>query len=131
MENRQLVQLLSAFMARRKAIAILSTLLTLSVFPVQAATRYWDGGNADIAGNGNGDSEGGSGTWNTTLKNWDQGSGLARVAWTNGGNSQNSRSDCAKKFAVSRSRHHHSNTAGIIHAPIRETQGHALIELTD
>jgi len=86
MENRQLVQLLSAFMALRKAIAILSVFLTLSVFPVQAATRYWDGGNADIAGNGNGDSEGGSGTWNTTLKNWDQGSGLARVAWTNGGN---------------------------------------------
>ncbi len=86
MENRQLVQLLSAFMARGKAIAILSTLLTISVSSVQAATRYWDGGNADIAGNGNGDSEGGSGTWNTTLKNWDQGSGLARVAWTNGGN---------------------------------------------
>ena len=84
MENRQLVQLLSAFMACGKAIAILSTLLTLSVSPVQAATRYWDGGNADIPGNGDGNSDGVSGTWSTTLENWDQGPSLPHVAWVNG-----------------------------------------------
>jgi fibronectin-binding autotransporter adhesin len=51
-----------------------------------AATRYWDGGSVDIAANGDGGSDGLSGTWNTTLENWDQGGGLAHVAWVNGSN---------------------------------------------
>ena len=82
---------LLAFMARKRmaaqaAFAVLSALLALVASPAQAATRFWDGGSVDIAGNGNGVSGGGSGTWNTTLKNWDQGSGLALVAWVNGSN---------------------------------------------
>jgi autotransporter-associated beta strand protein len=67
-------------------MAALLALLALAALPAQAATRYWDGGNVDIAGNGDGTSDGVSGIWDTTLKNWDQGSGLAHVAWANGGN---------------------------------------------
>jgi hypothetical protein len=66
------------------ALAVLSALFAIT--PVHAATRYWDGGSVDIAANGDGTSDGVNGTWNTTLKNWDQGSGLAHVAWVNGGN---------------------------------------------
>jgi len=44
---------------------------------------YWDGGAADIVVNGDGASAGGAGTWNTTLRNWDLGSGKAHVAWAN------------------------------------------------
>src|SRR6202012_1962974 len=35
---------------------------------------------------GNGASEGGAGTWNETIQNWDAGSGLPPVAWTDGDN---------------------------------------------
>ena len=69
-----------------RALRPLAAVLALSFPSAKAATRYWDGGSADIAGNGDGNSDGANGTWNTTLKNWDQGSGLAHVAWTNGGN---------------------------------------------
>jgi autotransporter-associated beta strand protein len=51
-----------------------------------AATCWWDGGSADIAGNGNGVSAGGVGTWNTTIKNWDPGSGQPMAAWNNASN---------------------------------------------
>ncbi|MEY3898045.1 MAG: hypothetical protein RLZZ214_3566, partial [Verrucomicrobiota bacterium] len=68
------------------ALAALTALLVIASPSAQAATRYWDGGTVDIAANGDGTSDGVSGTWNTTLKNWDQGSGLAHVAWVNGGN---------------------------------------------
>lgn len=47
-----------------------------------AQNRWWDGGSSDIAGNGNGASAGGAGTWNTTLTNWDAGAS-AMVAWNN------------------------------------------------
>ncbi|MEO5712092.1 MAG: autotransporter-associated beta strand repeat-containing protein [Luteolibacter sp.] len=47
---------------------------------IQGANIYWDGGTADIATNGDGQSQGGSGTWNITTKNWDPGSGSAHVA---------------------------------------------------
>ncbi len=67
-------------------IGALSGLLALASVPAQAATRYWDGGSVDIVANGDGNSDGVSGTWNTTLENWDQGSGLAHVAWVNGSN---------------------------------------------
>lgn len=73
-------------MAAPATLALVSVLLTLAVPSAQAATRYWDGGSVDIATNGDGTSDGVNGTWNTTLKNWDQGSGLAHVAWVNGGN---------------------------------------------
>ena len=46
----------------------------------RAATLYWDGGTGNIATNGDGISQGGSGTWNGTLKNWDPGAGLAHVS---------------------------------------------------
>jgi fibronectin-binding autotransporter adhesin len=74
----------TAILRQTVALAVVSALFTIT--PVHAATRYWDGGTVDIAGNGDGTSDGASGTWNTTLKNWDQGSGLAHVAWVNGGN---------------------------------------------
>lgn len=51
-----------------------------------AQTLYWDGGTANISGNGDGISEGGAGTWSGSIQNWDQGSGLPHVAWTSGDN---------------------------------------------
>jgi autotransporter-associated beta strand protein len=80
--------LLPAFFRRRQtaALVVVSALLVLAALPVQAATRYWDGGSVDIATNGDGNSDGDSGIWNTTIENWDQGNGLAHVAWVNGGN---------------------------------------------
>lgn len=65
-------------------IAVLSVLTAFADVSAHAATRYWDGGSVDIATNGDGSSDGGGGTWNTSLKNWDRGSGLTHVAWVNG-----------------------------------------------
>lgn len=56
------------------------------VHQVTAADRWWDGGSSNLTALGNGVSAGGAGTWNTTLTNWDQGSGLAPVAWVNANN---------------------------------------------
>ena len=47
------------------------------------AQVWWDGGTVNITTNGNGASAGGSGTWNTTIQNWDFGSGLAHYGWPN------------------------------------------------
>ena len=48
---------------------------------------FWDGGTVNIGTNGNGVSGGTAGDWDNTLGentlNWDQGVGLAHVAWTN------------------------------------------------
>ncbi len=66
--------------------ALWFVLLALASRPARAATLDWDGGSVDITANGDGSSDGVSGIWNTTLKNWDQGSGLPHVAWVNGGN---------------------------------------------
>ena len=74
------------FGATRQYSVVASAVLALALPTVQAATRYWDGGSVDIVANGDGTSDGVNGTWNTTLKNWDQGNGLAHVAWVNGGN---------------------------------------------
>ena len=49
----------------------------------QAATYRWDGGIIDIAAPGDNLSAGTPGTWNTTIQNWDQGAGLAHIAWPN------------------------------------------------
>ena len=68
------------------ALAVLSALLAFAAAVAQGATRCWDGGSVDIAANGDGNSDGVNGTWNTTLMNWDQGSGLPHVAWVNGSN---------------------------------------------
>jgi endo-1,4-beta-xylanase len=48
--------------------------------------RSWDGGTTDIAATGDGASDGGDGTWDTTIQNWDQGNDLAHVAWNNATN---------------------------------------------
>jgi len=48
-----------------------------------AGGLYWDGGAANITTNGDGISQGGSGTWNTTLTNWDEGNGLPHTNWFN------------------------------------------------
>jgi len=61
------------------AIAVLA----MSVATAPAATRYWDGGTIDIDANGDGVSQGSNGDWDTTILNWDQGAGLAHVAWNN------------------------------------------------
>ena len=57
---------------------------TLTVTRVAPGSRWWDGGTANIAGNGNGASAGGTGTWDSALQNWDQGSNLPYAAWFNG-----------------------------------------------
>ncbi len=68
----------------RHLMSLATPALMMTLFsPAQAQNRFWDGGTANIAGNGNGASAGGTGNWNTTLTNWDQGSGLAMVAWNN------------------------------------------------
>lgn len=56
---------------------------TITLSSAQADIRYWDGGTVDIDTPGNGLSDGTAGNWNTSLLNWDQGSGLAHVAWDN------------------------------------------------
>jgi autotransporter-associated beta strand protein len=72
-------------------IATLATglLLACAASTISAADRWWDTGTVDIATNGDGASGNASGaaalgTWNTTIKNWDQGAGLAHLAWDNG-----------------------------------------------
>jgi len=52
-----------------------------TVTPASANTLYFDGSN--LAGTGNGTSDGLGGNWNTTAINWDQGNGLPRVTWDN------------------------------------------------
>jgi fibronectin-binding autotransporter adhesin len=47
-----------------------------------AAKLYWDGGSIDIGGSGDGASTGTSGTWDTTILNWDFGV-VPHVAWNN------------------------------------------------
>jgi fibronectin-binding autotransporter adhesin len=49
---------------------------------VHAANFYWDGGSSDIAGNGNAASDGGGGTWNNTITNWDAGA-VPHTNWPN------------------------------------------------
>jgi autotransporter-associated beta strand protein len=57
---------------------------TLTVTRAAAVSRWWDGGSSNIATTGDGASQGGAtGVWNTTTQNWDQGNGLAHVAWNN------------------------------------------------
>ncbi len=56
---------------------------TIHFFPPtsQAAAIFWDGGTSNIAANGDAVSQGGTGTWDGTIKNWDAGSGKAHIAW--------------------------------------------------
>lgn len=63
------------------ATAMTFSFITLNY--ISAASLFWDGGAADIAANGDGTSAGSAGTWDTSLLNWDQGTGLAHIAWPN------------------------------------------------
>ena len=65
-----------------RSLAIASSALLCISSASAQSTLYWDGGIVDIAGNGNGASAGGTGTWNTTLLNWDAGV-ASHVAWDN------------------------------------------------
>lgn len=46
-----------------------------------AGNLYWDGGTADVVGAADGTSTGGAGTWDVTIKNWDDAAN--HVAWVN------------------------------------------------
>lgn len=64
------------------AVALLSCFTATSGY---SATLFWDGGTADILTNGNSAATNASGTWNTTLLNWDAGAS-PHVAWNNAAN---------------------------------------------
>jgi len=67
-------------MQMKKYVLILVA-LGLAAWTARAANLYWDGPTA--GGTGDGASQGGTATWDTSTMNWDAGSGLSRVAWTN------------------------------------------------
>ncbi len=56
----------------------------LGAATTHGATYFWDGGITDIAGNGDGVSQGGDGIWNQTIKNWDVGASLPQDVWVDG-----------------------------------------------
>jgi len=67
----------------RHAKLAVAAMLTLGASSAYAQSNYWfDGGTSDINTNGNSASAGVDGTWNTTLKNWDQGA-AAHFVWNN------------------------------------------------
>jgi autotransporter-associated beta strand protein len=68
----------------RVQLAII-TALAISAATVHAANRYWDGGTIDIGSDGDDAGTGGTGTWNTSLLNWDAGVS-PHVAWNNANN---------------------------------------------
>jgi Bacterial Ig-like domain len=70
---------------RSRIQATLFAALAIATIRSEAASRYWDGGTTNIVGSGDGASTGGSGTWNTTIQNWDAGVS-PRVAWNNAAN---------------------------------------------
>jgi hypothetical protein len=67
--------------ALRAAILLGPSAALLTAPSAQAATYYWDG--TLTGGTGDGLSQGGTATWDTSILNWDQGSGLARIVWPN------------------------------------------------
>ncbi len=64
------------------SVAVAACVITAS--PVSAADYFWDGGTVNIAANGDGVSQGGSGTWSTAIANWDVGSGVPHSVWVDG-----------------------------------------------
>ena len=67
-----------------KSLAFLVSLILLSLANSGTAqTLYWDGGTVNQSTNGDGFSNGGAGTWNTTLQNWDAGAST-HIVWTSG-----------------------------------------------
>ena len=76
-QTKQLTDLTTraSIKADYRFLAIAITVLALAGFmtsAVSAATYFWDGGTVNIGTAGNAASGGTSGTWNTTLQNWDQ-----------------------------------------------------------
>ncbi len=71
---------------RRAIVAAAALAAASAVAPTWAAnpTLYWDGGSTALAGNGDGVSQGGSGTWDNTTANWDYGSGTGHGRWIGG-----------------------------------------------
>lgn len=69
-------------MKRTHRILTSSIAALLAGASAHAATLFYDGTSANVAGNGNGASAGGPGTWNTTILNWDAGAS-PHVAWSN------------------------------------------------
>ena len=67
------------------ALALLLCIGTLANLAT-AQTLFWDGGTINIVTDGDGVSQGETGTWDNTIQNWDQGSALPHVAWSSGGN---------------------------------------------
>lgn len=71
---------------KRFASILIAMAVMLTAGMAGAATLFWDGGTTNIPGNGDGASQGGAGTWNTTTQNWDAGAS-PHVAWDNTANS--------------------------------------------
>lgn len=71
---------------RSKSLALAATIAALlAPLSLHAAPLYWDGGTVDL-GTGDGVSQGGAGTWNTTILNWDQlPANSAHLPWTTTG----------------------------------------------
>ena len=66
----------------RRTILASSIAALLAGASAHAATLFYDGTNANVAGNGNGASAGGAGTWSTAIANWDVGV-APHVVWSN------------------------------------------------
>ena len=71
-----------------RSAALAASIVLCFAASAQAANFYWDGGTSNIGTNGDGVSAGGAGNWDAILTNWDEGNGLADVAWPNSGNGQ-------------------------------------------
>jgi autotransporter-associated beta strand protein len=66
----------------RRILILTTSIAALATNPVvQAATLFYDGGNVNIAANGNSLSGGTAGTWSTTVQNWDVGP-VPHVGWS-------------------------------------------------
>lgn len=72
---------------KRSSVVVLAAVSALAGLgsTANAATLYWDGGTANLAGtNGDNASAGGAGNWSTSISNWDAGAGLDHVVWSAG-----------------------------------------------
>jgi fibronectin-binding autotransporter adhesin len=76
---------MSRFRVRVLIAGVTAVLLVAAAGSARAATVYWDGGTSDILTIGDGASQGGAGTWNTTILNWDK-AAAPHVAWVNANN---------------------------------------------
>ena len=70
---------------RFSVLSLLAAAVALWAGSAHAGTVYWDGGTVDILTDGDGASDGGAGTWDITIFNWDAGV-APHVAWINGNN---------------------------------------------